>query len=1764
LTWNTNICLRLNAYGCPTDDCFNELGISSNTVGDGLLSSSTHVSSREASKGRLNMESLWVACQVGICSPKESNGSKPWIQVCLSSVQKVASVIVQGPGTFDNVAKVTEFSLSFSTSSSGVFTSYSLDGSVKKFAVSIGRYTSSQIDLPFAIVSKCIRLQVESQSSLNQNVGLRWELLGCTTIPQPSSVTITPASPSVAKGGNTVLTCTANALFGAEISWKKGSSVVSTGGIYVVGAATYSNDSTNFKVAKTLKITATAATVLTSFQNCMLTASSQSLAECKQSYECSAVNGGVSSSAKSSTTEVTVTGFQAKPSKPTGLSHSALTDASFTVTWTASNPADFAIKDYKAVIKKKADNSVVRTISNILSTSTSVGGLAGFTAYIVEISAQSVVNAFSDAATHEVTTNEGFPTVPLSLSATAVSSTSIQLTWKQPSTLHGILHGYKVRYKLLSDSNFGTPISVGTQLTYNVTGLKAFTDYELQVQATTKGGVNEGPWSSSILSKTLEGVPTVPLSLSATVVSSTIIQLTWNQPSTLNGILHDYKVRYKVSSDSNFGTPISVGAQLIYNVTGLKPFTDYELQVQATTNGGFNEGPWSSSTSNKTLEGASTAPLNVSATAISATSIRLTWNPPASLNGILHDYSIRYKLSSNLTFGTSISAAIQLDYTVNGLKPFASYEFQVRASTKGGMILGEWSSSAKSKTLEGLPSEPQNLIVLETRAENVLIRWAKPMIVNGILRSYMIRLTGSKTYNLSFTQRRDVTVQHNASSNSTSSVVRNLVPGTVYRIEVAATTGGGTGSFSPIVTIATPFAAPPKPTLQDQGVSKSVRKLLLGESSDRNGPISKYQLFIVKGQAQPCLPNGLNETISPSKLPLTLEIEAGVTPIRGISLEMGTIGYFSFCYYAVIQEKNESLVSEATTLAIERKSLAKVDPSPYNSTIKEDSFVIPLVQGPSTTKSYHVIVVENSASVKAPQEWLPSELGPYDEATYRVGKPYVAAVLSSYVSSFSVGDGKDYFSSNRRRRNVGSVTYKNAPLKANTDYLVFQRAYVSQSVYYSSPWIGPLKTKQASSPTSTPPPSPPIGLIVGVVVAVVIILALSILVFVIYRKRKVPGKEAGPHKKPIMMTPIAQSSDNASYNDDEDEATNVEPSPAPPARTHSILERRRSSNSSLRHKKAPRSVGHDSRHPPISLEDFARHSKDLQKDSHHGITVEYEDLGKGQQYTWDIAVNANNKKKNRYANIAAYDHSRVKLNPIRGVPHSDYFNANYISGYEKDAVYIASQGPIDSVLGDFWRMIWDANVSAIVMLTNLVERGKKKCSQYWPDMGSVEFEEVTVNLISVESYVDYTIRCLSITRSGFKESRTVYQFHYTTWPDHGIPESPTDLLNLQRKLRKTFPFSLDSPIVIHCSAGVGRTGTFIVIDAMLHLLRSQRKIDVFNYLNFIRTQRIHMVQVEEQYLFIYKALLESVTCGMTEIETQNLRIKINQLSSKEKSNQTGFDRQFQRLMMVTPHFNEKETTTALSKSNEVRNRKSSIVPREINRVILQQSIYENDGSTDYINALYVNGYKRKNAFIATQHPLPNTINDFWAMVYQANVATFVLLNKAQAGKENLPVFWPEVEQETVFGNTVVRSEQEQATADSVERDFVVSHRDSRANERYVKMFQFAHWPDHSVPKECGKLLSLINKVERCQQQQNEDQPIVVMCSDGAGRTGTFIAINILLERFKTEQLIDVFQTIKKIRAFRPEFVENALQYKFCHSIVQEYMESFDAYSNFNG
>ncbi|XP_065069850.1 receptor-type tyrosine-protein phosphatase S-like isoform X1 [Rhopilema esculentum] len=1577
LTWKTAICLRMNAYGCPDSECRDTVGIqSSSSVSDASMTSSTSANGNGAHKGRFNVESVWEACQFGSCFPKESTGAKPWIQACLPSVQSISSIVIQGQGNVDNLAKVTEFSLkySYSTIASGTFFEYKHSNLLQKFAGADGRYSSSQIDLPHTIIARCIRLQVETQSPTNQNVGLRWEMLGCASVGQVSSISIVPSSPSLARDGEVTLTCTVAAQPGVEAAWKNGSNTLTSTGIYQVGNNAVTNENINGETTKTLKITATPYTVANSFTSCTVTDSAQGLVQCKHTFGCSAMYPGISSTSKSGTVEVTVTGLLAKPSTPSGMATSSLTNTTASVTWNAS-VSDFPTESYNVILKKKSDGSTQETQNNLKTTAASFTGLSAYTDYTIEVSAKS------------------------------------------------------------------SPLNINSD-----TGTLDF--------------------------KTEEGVSSSPSAVSSAALSSTSIQVSWSQPSSLNGVLHDYKVRYKMTSAADFTTPVSAGSNLTKTISSLKPFKDYQAQVLATT--------------------------------------------------------------------------------------------------KGGTILGIWSSAATAKTHEGRPTQPQDLKFANIQSTSALVNFTKPAEENGIVTNYTLRYRGSKSYNNSFEHVNSTTIDREPSSDFTEAVLTSLVPATEYSIDVAATTGGGQGEFSSSLTFRTAFAGPPKPSLESLGRVNTVLKVNAGATWDINGPVSEYQLSFVEGKAMSCQPSGSAETFLPSKLPLQLEFQPGIKSVTHISTELKTLANYTICYRAATTDKGQKYFSQFSSVTIERTYLEKMDVNVYKSNATATSFVIPLAQGPSNAKSYHIIVIErNSTSqVKHPENFSPSDLGPYDSSTYVPGKAYVTGVLSSFTSKFEIGDGKEYSVSTRRRRNVGGQKYTNVPLKENTAYMVFQRAYVSQNIYFSSPWIGPFQTNKVS-PTKVPriattDPSPSVGLIVGIIVPILIIIALVAAVLYIRKRRLGSPKhtENGiPEKKFVPLPELAGMQSNPSF-EDEDETTNVETPPAP-THPHSML-RRHSSGASLKHRKAPRAVGNDKRHPPISVQDFIGHFKELQKDSHHGITSEFEDLDKGQLYTWDVATNATNKPKNRYANIAAYDHSRVHLKPLPGVNHSDYFNASHILGYSGKQKYLASQGPTDVVLYDFWRMVWDKNVQAIVMLTNVVERGKKKCSQYWPDFGSETYGKVTVSLISIQNYVDYAIRCFSVKREGCKDERTVYQYHFLTWPDYGIPESPTDLLNLRAKFRRQFPYNMEDPVVVHCSAGVGRTGTFILIDTMLELVQTQRKVDIFNYLNFIRSQRIHLVQVEEQYIFIYNALVEAITCGKTEIEAQNLRIQINQLQSKDGSGKTGFEQQFERLLLTTTYFTETEASIGCQGHNKQRNRREDVLPKDINRVILQQSIYENDGASEYINATYVNGYRKKNAFIATQHPLPETIDDFWLMIQQTEAPIVVLLNRLNDGRESLPIFWPSPQQTAEYGKVLVYHQSESNGPDFVERQFSVSHDNSRDACKNVTIFHFQSWPDHSVPKDFSKLLSLISNIEKCQQQQSDDQPIVIMCRDGAGRTGTFIAISNILERFKIEQLVDVFQTIKKTRAFRPQFVENAAQYKFCHTITQAFIDSFDTYANFSG
>ncbi|KAK2586128.1 hypothetical protein KPH14_001403 [Odynerus spinipes] len=233
-----------------------------------------------------------------------------------------------------------------------------------------------------------------------------------------------------------------------------------------------------------------------------------------------------------------------------------------------------------------------------------------------------------------------------------------------------------------------------------------------------------------------------------------------------------------------------------------------------------------------------------------------------------------------------------------------------------------------------------------------------------------------------------------------------------------------------------------------------------------------------------------------------------------------------------------------------------------------------------------------------------------------------------------------------------------------------------------------------------------------------------------------------------------------------------------------------------------------------------------------------------------------NRKKNRYSDILPYDFSRVKLEIIDNDPNTDYINASFIKGYSGEDEYIACQGPKEDTTYDFWRMIDQYEVNIIVMLTQLVEKGKVKCHQYYPVIRETfGYENITIRCTSELDFRTYTQRTLILQKENKK--RTITHFHFKDWPDHDVPEDFDSMINFCQILRRHITANKGF-VVIHCSAGIGRTGTLIAIDILLQHLRDNRKLDVFGTVYRLRHHRINMVQRESQYAFIYNCIKQVV------------------------------------------------------------------------------------------------------------------------------------------------------------------------------------------------------------------------------------------------------------------------------------------------------------------
>ncbi|TWW79416.1 Receptor-type tyrosine-protein phosphatase U [Takifugu flavidus] len=276
---------------------------------------------------------------------------------------------------------------------------------------------------------------------------------------------------------------------------------------------------------------------------------------------------------------------------------------------------------------------------------------------------------------------------------------------------------------------------------------------------------------------------------------------------------------------------------------------------------------------------------------------------------------------------------------------------------------------------------------------------------------------------------------------------------------------------------------------------------------------------------------------------------------------------------------------------------------------------------------------------------------------------------------------------------------------------------------------------------------------------------------------------------------------------------------------------------------------------------------------------------------WDC-TKKKDKTKGRHDTLLGYDRHRVKLHPLLGDPNSDYINANYIDGYHRSNHFIATQGPMEETLYDFWRMVWQENCFSIVMITKLVEVGRVKCCKYWPD-DSEMYGDIKITLLKTETLAEYTVRTFALERRGYSTKHEVRQFHFTSWPDHGVPYHATGLLAFIRRVKASTPPDA-GPVVVHCSVGAGRTGCYIVLDVMLDMAECEGVVDIYNCVKTLCSRRINMIQTEEQYVFIHDAILEACLCGETAIPMSEFAVAYKELLRVDsQSNSSPLREEFQ-------------------------------------------------------------------------------------------------------------------------------------------------------------------------------------------------------------------------------------------------------------------------------
>ncbi|XP_078272795.1 phosphatidylinositol phosphatase PTPRQ [Rhinoraja longicauda] len=1039
----------------------------------------------------------------------------------------------------------------------------------------------------------------------------------------------------------------------------------------------------------------------------------------------------------------------------------------------------------------------------------------------------------------DVYTDEDVPSAPpQDLVIINYTADSVMVSWKPSPMPNGIVELYS--FKIIDNTNesiFFKNVS-GLFHEANLSGFESLHEYHISVSTFTKVG-NGDQYSNIVIFKTNQTVPDAIQNLRCNVSSWQSIIVEWDPPSKSDGIL----TYYIHVSENNVQSVLP--KDHTYTFTELQSNTSYQFSITAVNS--LGQGESKNCTIATLTEAVPSAPQNLTIIGTQSTFVILRWDRPDIVPGLLRFLRINLQLRSESCMDWETSECIKaqntedyeidndnhtLETTISSLKKSRWYRFRVAAGTNAGF--SNYSDWISTKTAIGYADGPPENVTVTVKSYNVIeVAWEIPADPPSYLIDVMLTDSGDTNMTIVRTGKQNKTFE-----------ISGLEAFTRYTIIIIAFTGREEearihGKASEPIIVRT-FETLPKDAPQNftlQKIPDEVTKVFASflPPSMPNGNIQGYQAVIHKeGETSELRVNNLKVVDKNHSLIAVIDgLKGGNTYTIWVRAVNGA---------GIGPQTSEQIV----TMDVKAPPKPKLKPIPAldkNGILQATSTTITIrmpvcyfTDEHGSIKKIQIIVTE----IRAMND---KNISTWYEAYVRKPKPYFAnegftnppcSRTNTYrengnVETYTIG------AENSCRANAEQIC--NGPLKSDKEYLFKFRATNLQNQFTDSDFSDPIKTLAEGLSGRN------IEIILAVTLCVLSVILLVIVGYVIARikQRQKEGGTYSPRDAEIIDTKFKLDQMIA--------VTDLELKEEKLTRYSSLFFRRKEIYviQLLSYRKSLK---------PINKKSFLQHVEDLCINNNLKFQEEFAELPKlGQELTSSDADLPWNRTKNRFANIKPYNNNRVKLMLEAGVPGSDFINASYVSGYLCPNEFIATQGPLPGTVADFWRMIWETRSQTIVMLTHCFEKGRIRCHQYWPEDNKpvTVFGDIVITKLAENIQSDWTIRELKIEKYG--DFMMVTHFNFTSWPEHGVPETSTALIHFVKLIRGNRAND-NTPIVVHCSAGVGRTGVFIALDHLIQHVNHHDFVDIFGFVTDLRGERMCMVLNLAQYMFLHQCALD--------------------------------------------------------------------------------------------------------------------------------------------------------------------------------------------------------------------------------------------------------------------------------------------------------------------